>query len=67
MKEAKPCPFCGHRPQVIRETELNFITGPYDHFYIRCTWFKCHVKPSARAVTLAQVMEFWNNRKRKYL
>jgi ribosomal protein L37AE/L43A len=60
--DARPCPFCGETPQVIRESELNWIAGKYDQFFIRCKKTKCLVKPTVNKRTLREVMEAWNTR-----
>jgi hypothetical protein len=59
---AKNCPFCDLLPQVIRESELNWVGGKYDSFIIRCKRVKCTVKPSVNKRTLAEVLEAWNTR-----
>lgn len=60
--DAKPCPFCGEIPAVVRETELNWVGGKHDTFFIRCKRIKCPVKPTVSKRTLREVMEAWNTR-----
>lgn len=62
----KPCPFCGHPPQVLERTTATIICGRYNRitsYALGCSDEWCYVSPQGKYLTdLETVVAAWNQR-----
>jgi hypothetical protein len=59
LREAKPCPFCGHSPQI----EPWHGGGPQKRI-ITCSSDDCFVSPMVTGTTRIRALAAWNHRER---
>ena len=57
-KPKKPCPWCGKKPTVWRDT----VFGG-ENWRVECENEKCHVNPCALGDTRAEAIANWDTRK----
>ena len=57
MEKPKPCPFCGHEPDVIP-----WIESLPDKHLVACSSLDCKAHPVVSGDNINEAIEFWNRR-----